>query len=31
MKKYLRIFWETLVEVQDMRAKQVIKRGHFWY
>lgn len=31
MKKYLRIFWETLVEVQDMRAKQVIKRGNFWY
>lgn len=30
MIKYLRACWETLKEIQDLRAKAILK-GHHWY
>jgi len=31
MIKYLRAAWDVFVEIQDMRARAIIKRGHYWY
>jgi len=31
MIKYLRAAWEFIVEVQDLRAREMIKRGQYWY
>jgi hypothetical protein len=31
MSKYLKAAWETFLKIQDMRAKAVLARGHFWY
>jgi hypothetical protein len=30
MIKYLKMCWETFKEVQDLRAKAILK-GHHWY
>jgi len=31
MSKYLRAAWNVFVEIQQLRAQAIIKRGHYWY